>query len=81
MNYRKAERVVGIVIKEFRAERERQDLSLRRFGQLSGMSRTYISMVEKGQRSPSLLNCIRLASALGLSLDDLLAKATRDGSA
>jgi DNA-binding XRE family transcriptional regulator len=29
-------------------------------------------MAEKGERSPSLIICLRLADALGLNLDDVL---------
>jgi DNA-binding XRE family transcriptional regulator len=41
-------------------------------GALSGISRTMIAMIEKGQRSPSLIICLRVADALGLQLGDVL---------
>lgn len=33
---------------------------------------TYIGMIERGERNPALLNLIRLASALNISLPELL---------
>lgn len=59
-------------MKRLEQERERQGLSLKQFGALSGVERTTIGKAEKGQRSPSLLVCLRLADALGLRLGDVL---------
>jgi len=38
----------------------------------ANMHRTYIGMIERGERNPALLNLIRLASALDISLPELL---------
>ncbi len=37
----------------------------------ANMHRTYIGMIERGERNPALLNLIRLASALDISLPEL----------
>jgi putative transcriptional regulator len=62
-------------------ERERQGLSLQKLGAISGVSRTAIALIEKGERNPSLMICLRLADALGLDLAEVLksvpAKKTR----
>jgi len=55
-----------------REERERQGLTLQRFGQMSGVSRIMIAKMERGERSPSLMICLRVADALGLNLHDVL---------
>jgi DNA-binding XRE family transcriptional regulator len=39
---------------------------------ISGVHRTMIGKIEAGERSPSLLICLRLADALGLKLEDVL---------
>ena len=53
-------------------ERKRQGLSLKKLGANSGVHRTTIGLMESGQRSPSLVVCLRLADALGLRLGDVL---------
>ena len=72
MKYGEAERVLAFVMQRMREEREQQGLSLQKLGTLSGVSRTAIGMIEKGERSPSLIVCLRVADALGLHLADLL---------
>jgi putative transcriptional regulator len=72
MDYEEADRILSCVMKKLERERERQGLSLKQFGALSGVERTTISKAEKGQRSPSLTMCLRLADVLGLRLGDVL---------
>ena len=72
MDYKEADRILSCVMDVLRQERERQGLSLKQFGALSGVERTSIAKAENGQRSPSLLTCLRLADALGLRLGDVL---------
>ena len=72
MDYREADRILAKVMALLERERKRQGLSLKQFGALSGIERTTIGKAEKGQRSPSLTLCLRLADALGLRLGDLL---------
>ena len=72
MDYKEADRILSCLMEVLRQERERQGLSLKQFGALSGVERTSIAKAENGQRSPSLLMCLRLADALGLRLGDVL---------
>ena len=72
MNHREAARILACVMDRLREERERQGLTLKRLGLISEISRIMIAMAEKGERSPSLIICLRLADALGLNLDDVL---------
>lgn len=72
MKYSEADRILAFVMQRMQSERERQDLSLQKLGALSGVSRTAIGMIEKGERSPSLVVCLRVADALGINLGDLL---------
>ena len=72
MRNSKAEKILAGVVRELHEERERQKLSIKRLAARAGLSRTGLGHVEKGQRSPSLLNCLRIADALGLRLGDVL---------
>jgi transcriptional regulator with XRE-family HTH domain len=81
MNYREAERILSYVMDRLAQERTSQGLSLQKLGALSGVDRTMIGKMEKGQRSPTLIVCVRVADALGLNLGDVLnsVPAKKDG--
>jgi transcriptional regulator with XRE-family HTH domain len=77
MNYDEADRILTRAMELLQKERERQGLSLKEFGALSGVERTTVAKVEKGQRSPTLIICLRIADALGLDLEDVLKTARK----
>lgn len=72
MDYKEADRILFCVVAILQEEREKQGLSLKKLGKISGVHRTTIGLIESGQRSPSLVLCLRLADALGLDLADVL---------
>ena len=51
----------GLAIK---AERLRRGMSQEELAERCGFDRTYISMLERGKRNPSLLNLLRLVKGL-----------------
>jgi transcriptional regulator with XRE-family HTH domain len=55
-----------------RAQRERQNISQEELADRSGLHRTYIGGVERGERNIGLLNVLRIAKALKMSASDLL---------
>lgn len=59
-------------------ERTRQGLSKNRLAQMTGLSLTMISYVERGMRNPTLDTLLRLAEALGLDLGSLIKLATEE---
>lgn len=54
-----------------RKERMKKGLSQEKLGFETGLDRTYISGIERGERNPSLKNIGRIAKALKLSLPEL----------
>ncbi|GAA3209392.1 XRE family transcriptional regulator [Dactylosporangium siamense] len=55
-----------------RARRRAQGLALERLAELSGVSRSMVSDVERGAKTPTVLVLDRLATALGTSISRLL---------
>ncbi len=64
------ERVFGSVLQ--RARRKR-GLSQEELGFESGYHRTYISLLERGEKSPSLKTVFQISAALGVSPSEMLA--------
>lgn len=59
--------------KAIRRRRRELDISQEKLSELSGLHRTYISSIERGERNPSLENIEKLAHALNISVSDLFA--------
>jgi transcriptional regulator with XRE-family HTH domain len=55
-----------------RAAREAAGLSQESLAELAGLHRTYAGSVERGERNLSLINIVRIASALGTDPSDLM---------
>ncbi|MEI8165372.1 MAG: helix-turn-helix transcriptional regulator [Chloroflexales bacterium] len=65
---------LGSTIRELRKQR---GLSQEDLADLSGLHRTYIGGIERGERNVAFINIIYLAKALDVSLSDLLASFDR----
>jgi transcriptional regulator with XRE-family HTH domain len=63
------EEAFGKVLREIREE---YSLSQEELGFESGYHRTYISLLERGRKSPSLNTLFQLAAALGISPSEIL---------
>ncbi|NRQ33536.1 helix-turn-helix transcriptional regulator [Nonomuraea sp. NN258] len=61
-----------------RAERRARGLSIERLAELSGISRSMVSDVERGAKTPTVLVLDRLATALGTSIARLLDEPARE---
>ena len=60
-----------------RAKRKATGLSQEKLALDVGLERTFVSMLERGQRQPSLTTLLKLAPALGCSAADLVAEVER----
>lgn len=61
----------GQALRYFRA---RQNISQERLSQESGLDRSYISLLERGLRQPSLATLLQLAEALSVPASELILK-------
>lgn len=61
----------GKVVRELRLN---AGMSQERLGELAGLQRNYISSLELGHKQPSLLTVFKLAEALGMRANQLIAK-------
>ena len=71
------ESVCGHVARILREERERQEISMTRLAERSGLSQGMISLVEHEERNPSLDTLLRICGALGIELSSVLNRADR----
>ena len=60
-----------------RQERESLDMSVYRLAKKSGLSQQTIHNIENGTRNPTLDSLLRIASALGVDLPNLIRRASR----
>jgi len=67
---------LGQAIRDYRARRRRsqEDLAYR-----SGLHRTYLGGIERGERNPSFTNILKVAEALDVPASDLLQRAEQLG--
>ncbi len=56
-----------------REERQKQKLSQEELAEKAGVHRTYIGMIERAEKNITLTNIERIAKALGVPIDRLLA--------
>lgn len=65
------EKVLLTFGKRVRDKREAKSLSQEDLADLAGLDRTYISGIERGLRNPTLLISLKIAQALGTTVEDL----------
>ena len=54
-----------------REKREAKNLSQEALADLADLDRTYISGIERGVRNPTFLSSLRIAKALGTTIEEL----------
>ncbi|MDX2076815.1 MAG: helix-turn-helix transcriptional regulator [bacterium] len=62
-------RQFGETVREIRKQR---NLSQEEFAEKCGLHRTYVGGIERGERNVSLLNIIKMAQALNVTVGDLV---------
>lgn len=64
----------GRIVRELRL---RKGISQERLAEQASLDRTFVSMIERGRRRPTLDTAKRLASALGIPLSKIVALAEK----
>lgn len=67
---------LGLAVRDLRG---RAGMSQEELGFRSGMHRTYVGGIERGERNPSWMNIVRLAQALTVAPSELVARAQELG--
>ncbi len=65
------EEIFGKIIQE---ERKAKKISQEKLSKLTGLDRTFISLIENGKRSPSLSTIVKISSALRIFPSELFLK-------
>lgn len=65
---------------EIRKAREATGLSQEQLALEAGLHRTYISLLERGKRSPTIDVLLRICKVLGTSASELIGRIETDGS-
>lgn len=58
--------------RKVREKREKMGVSQERLGELTKFHRTYVGMVERGEKNITIFNIKRFADALGVKVRDLI---------
>jgi transcriptional regulator with XRE-family HTH domain len=69
---------MGSTPKVIRKHRARKGLSQEALAELAGIHHTYVGLVERGKRKPTIDVAERIARALGKKLSDLVKEAERE---
>lgn len=77
MKESRANDILKNVVAQLKQLRKQRGLSHEALAKLAKVTRPAISHIENGNRKPSLLVCLRMAEAVGVSLAKIIAKAEK----
>jgi transcriptional regulator with XRE-family HTH domain len=81
MKYDDAAAIGRIIARHLRERREEKGYSYRRLEKKTGLDRRYLSRIETGEVNPTVIQAIRIADALGLTLGGVASRAQREWKA
>ncbi len=64
-------RLLEVFGERVRYFRKKQGLSQEKLAEKAGLHRTYIGMIERGEKNITLLNIFKISSALGIEIECL----------
>ncbi|NRA86232.1 MAG: helix-turn-helix transcriptional regulator [Rhizobiales bacterium] len=65
-------KIVNLFGKKLQKLRKNRELSQESFAEISGLHRTYISSLERGDRNPTLTTLFSISKALNITISSLL---------
>lgn len=74
----KAERICTRVMLLLREDREKKGISGTQLADRSGLNQSTISLLDRGERKPTLDTLVRIAEVLGIELGEILLQAADD---
>ena len=77
MRNRLAENITDLVIERLLEARKAKGMSHDKVADSAGLHRSTISLIESRKREPTLLTCLKIASALGVNLGDIISKSEK----
>ncbi len=72
---KRAERIAWRVVSQLRRERQRQKISNYALAQMTGLHQSTLSLIESGQRTPTIYTLALIAGALDVSLGEIVSDA------
>jgi ribosome-binding protein aMBF1 (putative translation factor) len=69
---KKLDRLVATLGEAIRKRRQGKNISQEALAEIADFDRTYISLLERGERNPSFTNLCRVAAALNVTPSELL---------
>lgn len=67
----KEEQIFGILLSEIR---KNKSISQEKLSKITGLDRTFISLIETGKRNPTLTTITKIANGLDIKLTDLFSR-------
>lgn len=64
--------VVSVLGRVVREQRRAQNLTQEDLGELAGIHRTYVGMIERGEKNLTLSNLVKVSQALNITASELL---------
>lgn len=81
MKYDDAAAIGRIIARHLQERREEKGYSYRRLEKRTGLDRRYLSRIETGEVNPTVIQAVRIADALGLTLGGIASRAQREWKA
>ena len=69
---------IELLIKNIKYFRTQKNFTQEKLSEISGISKDYLSEIERGKKTPSIKRLIKIAEALDIDIDQINVKATTE---